>query len=431
LPTSDTIDAMTSFAVVQAFERQRLSRIADILAALLAAALPWSTSAAGIVAAVYALVLLSTLNADSVRSVRAVPALWLPLALAGLGVLGLMWSEASWSERWTGLSPMAKLLVLPLVMLHFRESERASWVIAAFLASCTVLLAASMVPLAAPPLQWMWAKNYAVPVKDRIVQSGEFLICLFVALYLSVERVRAGRYLSAAALLVLTLLFAANILFVAAARTALAALPVLLLLFGLWMFRWRGVVGAVLLGMVVAAAAWVSSPYLRERTTRVISEVQRYQADNAETSIGFRLEFWRKSLHFIADAPLLGHGTGSIESQFRKAATGATGLSSEVTANPHNQTLIVGVQLGMIGIAVLWAMWIAHLLLFRRDGLVAWFGLLVTVQTMVGSLFNSLLSDFTTGWIYVLCVGAAGGAMLRAHAPSIVRPRASGDPADM
>jgi O-antigen ligase len=404
---------MTTFAVPQAFERQRLGRIADVLAALLAAALPWSTSVTGILVAVYVAVLLPSLTADSVKTVRAVPALWLPLAFAGLGVLGLLWGEASWSERWTGLSPMAKLLVLPLVMLHFRQSERASWVITAFLASCTVLLAASMGPVAVPPLRWMWGKQDGVPVKDYIVQSGEFLTCMFVALYLAVERARDGRSVAAVALLALAILFLVDILYVITGRTTLVALPVLLILFGLWMFHWKGVVGTLIVGLAVAAVAWVSSPYLRYRTEAVFDQVQRYQTERAVSPIGYRLEFWRKSVRFIADAPLLGHGTGSIEGQFRKAATGATGLSSKVTANPHNQTLIVGVQLGIAGIALLWAMWIAHLLLFRGDGLVAWFGLLVTVQTVIGSLFNSFLSDFTTGWIYVLCVGAAGGAMLR------------------
>jgi hypothetical protein len=73
----------------------------------------------------------------------------------------------------------------------------------------------------------------------------------------------------------------------------------------------------------------------------------------------------------------------------------------------------VGIQFGLVGIALLWAMWISHVLLFRIEGFAAWFGLLVTVQNVAGSLFNSLLGDFTTGWIYVLGVGAAGGAVLR------------------
>jgi hypothetical protein len=54
-----------------------------------------------------------------------------------------------------------------------------------------------------------------------------------------------------------------------------------------------------------------------------------------------------------------------------------------------------------------------HLLLFRGEGLLAWIGLMVVLQNFFSSLFNSHLFDFHEGWMYVLGVGVAGGAMLR------------------
>jgi hypothetical protein len=59
-------------------------------------------------------------------------------------------------------------------------------------------------------------------------------------------------------------------------------------------------------------------------------------------------------------------------------------------------------------------MWYFHLLLFRGDGLANWIGLLVVVQNIFTSLFNSHLFDFHEGWMYVLGVGVAGGMTLRA-----------------
>jgi hypothetical protein len=99
---------------------------------------------------------------------------------------------------------------------------------------------------------------------------------------------------------------------------------------------------------------------------------------------------------------------------FERAATGPQDLaSSDVVGNPHNQTLNVAIQWGAIGIAVLYAMWLLHLLLFRGDGLEAWIGLLVVVQNIFTSLFNSHVFDFHEGWMYVLGVGVAGGMVLR------------------
>jgi O-antigen ligase len=96
--------------------------------------------------------------------------------------------------------------------------------------------------------------------------------------------------------------------------------------------------------------------------------------------------------------------------------TGAgLGLFLQLLAIPllFVQILAAGIQLGFIGIAVLWPMWIAHLCMFRGPGLAAWVGLLMVGQNIVGSVFNSHLFDFPQGWTYVLGVGVAGGMVLR------------------
>jgi O-antigen ligase len=82
-------------------------------------------------------------------------------------------------------------------------------------------------------------------------------------------------------------------------------------------------------------------------------------------------------------------------------------------ANPHNQTFSAAIQWGIAGVAVLYALWIAHTRMFLRQGLTAKLGLVVVVQNIVGSLFNSHLFDFTEGWLYVLGVGVAGGMLAR------------------
>ena len=61
-------------------------------------------------------------------------------------------------------------------------------------------------------------------------------------------------------------------------------------------------------------------------------------------------------------------------------------------------------------------MWIAHLMLFRGNGLPQWVGLIVVVQNIVGSAFNSHLFDFDQAWTYILGVGVAGGMVLAKRA---------------
>jgi O-antigen ligase len=217
----------------------------------------------------------------------------------------------------------------------------------------------------------------------------------------------------AMALVVLALIFLANVFYVATSRTALVVFPIVFGLLGHRLFGWKGAAGFVVGCLVLAAAAWPSAAFLKLRITSLFYEVHSYQPEALSTSAGERLEFWRKSLGFIREAPVIGHGTGSIREQFRRSAEGQPGMAGVASHNPHNQVFAVGIQLGLVGIAALLAMWAAHLQLFRGGGLAAWTGLVVVVQNLVGSLFNSHLFDFTQGWAYVIGVGVAGGLALR------------------
>ncbi|MGA7682692.1 MAG: ligase, partial [Pseudolabrys sp.] len=53
---------------------------------------------------------------------------------------------------------------------------------------------------------------------------------------------------------------------------------------------------------------------------------------------------------------------------------------------------------------------------FRGNNFVEWIGLVIVVQNIVGSLFNSHLFDFVQGWVYVVGVGVAGGIMSKVRA---------------
>jgi O-antigen ligase len=213
-------------------------------------------------------------------------------------------------------------------------------------------------------------------------------------------------------LLLVAAVFIANIGYVAAARTTLVVLAVMLVACGLRQFGWRGAAIAGLIGVVLAGAMWISSPYLRERVSLATEQMQTYGTGEVNTPVGLRLEYWRKSLLLIAEAPIIGHGTGTIPQLFRRDATPAT-IPELMTTNPHSQILTVAIQLGLMGAGVLVAMWIAHFALFRDGSLLAWFGLLGVIYNVVSSLFNSHLFDFSQGWLYVLGVGVIGGMVLR------------------
>ncbi len=80
---------------------------------------------------------------------------------------------------------------------------------------------------------------------------------------------------------------------------------------------------------------------------------------------------------WISEAPLIGHGTGSAKQLFEAAAIGKEGAWADRISNPHNQTLYVAIQWGLLGCILLYAIWYFHWRLFLAPGLVAWIGFAV------------------------------------------------------
>jgi hypothetical protein len=398
------------------FDHPGLARVADGVAAAVAVSLPWSTSATGILVAVWFVTLLPTLDMARMRREIATPAGGAPLILVAIAALGMTWADVGMSQRLDGFGGFLKLLFIPFLLAQFRGSTRGWWVIFGFFGTSVALLVLSWGLALIPGLPWR-GKMVGVPVKDYIAQSGVFALCAFALLYCATEAwLRRRRQLALAAVLVAAA-FIANIALVETGRTTLATIAVLVPLFGLRRFGWRGMAVAGVVGCVLAGVFWMSSPYLRVRVTNVVEEVNLYRTEHLGTSSGLRLEFWRNSVDAISKAPILGNGTGSIPEQLQSTISRETGVASFGTVNPHSEVFVVAIQLGLIGTIALFVMWIAHLLLFRGDGLISWIGLVAVVQNMVGSLFNSHLSDFTQGWIYVFAVGALGGMVLPQAAP--------------
>jgi O-antigen ligase len=400
-------------AALSVFDRARLARLADWLAVGIALAMPWSICASQTLTAAWLIALLPTLDVAQVRRELRTAAGGLPVLLWLLALLGMLWANVPWIERYAGLEGFHKLLVIPLLLAQFRRSGRGIFIVYGFLASCTALLAASI----GLTILWkLWGvyvpgKIPGLLVKDYIAQSSEFLVCAFGLLGFAAERWQKGDTRLTVGALLLAGLFLANIFYIAPGRTAIVIMPALLVIFGFYYFGWKGVAGAVIAGVILGAAAWTASPFLRARVMASFSEVQAYETQGAVSSSAIRLELWTKSLGIIAAAPLIGHGTGSTVEQFGRGPEG--GIFGQLAANPHNQVFAVAIQVGLVGTAILLAMWVAHLALFRGSGVVAWIGIVMVVQNLASAPFNSHLFDSFHGWLYAFGVGVLGGIAQR------------------
>src|SRR6185295_2397410 len=223
----DMADAANASLMRRAFDRARLERLADWLAVAVVVSLPWSTSATGILVVVWLVALIPTLDVAGLSRELRSAAGGLPVLLWVLAALGMLWADVTFAERIFGLGGFHKLLIIPLLLLQFRRSERGHLVLYGFLISCVVLQVASWILyglwLADPTWVIIPNKLRGIPVKDYIAQSSAFLICALALLAAAIDRARAGQRAAAAGLALLAALFLANIFYVAIGRTALVA----------------------------------------------------------------------------------------------------------------------------------------------------------------------------------------------------------------
>ena len=410
---------MTSLASSARSDNALLKRLADWLVVVIAIVLPWSTSATAICIAAWLLALLPTLDLASIRRDVESAAGGLPILLWCLGVVGMLWADVSWTERLHGLGSFHRLLAIPLLLTQFRRSNHAIPVIYGFLVSSALAVIATYVLTLTPGLTWRGPRNDGFAAHEDIFQGSLVVICGFGALgYTAIAAAKRHWQVVFAFIAVAAVFLSYFLLISAFSRSAAVVACVLTLLLAWRLSRYKGILGACVLAVVLAVASWLTSPALRDRVHHSLQEVREYSATNEATSVGQHVAFLKESLTIISSAPVIGHGTGSIAKEFRQVTSGGSGAAGVATVNPHNQTFAVAIQLGLLGAVVLWAMWIAHFRLFGGDGTIAWIGTVIVIDNIISSTVHSHLFDSTHGWLYVFGVGVFGGMALRQRAGS-------------
>jgi O-antigen ligase len=329
------------------------------------------------------------------------PALLPPVVLFGLLTLGTLYGAAAPGEARHFLFKYVDLLFIPVLAVFFRDPAARRTGLYAFAAAiiATLLLSFAIYgSLARSPLL-LHDEAYAVPFKHSLTHAilmgfGAFLFVQFAVF----ARSTWARW----AWLLLGVLAVANMTFVVPGRTGYVVLGALILYTGFALWRWRGLIRMAVLFVLVLVVAYHASDRFHDRIARALNEYSAQRADlpvGADSAVGLRVEFYRNSLALVRDHPFVGVGTGSFRSAYEKQVKGS---AMTATSNPHNEYLLVAVQLGILGVlAVLCMFWVqwrnAPRLASPLEATLAR-GLVLTIG--IGCMFNSLLIDHTEGLLY-------------------------------
>ena len=291
-----------------------------------------------------------------------------------------------------------------------------------FLAGCLVVLALSFLSffvLLPPPFRHAMD---GVPLKDNAVQSGCFALCAFALALGGVSAWVAGNRQRAVAMMILALVFLADIFMIYISKTGILMTAALVGLFVVQAGGWRrSLLIATPIVLIAAIALWSSGPAQR-RLAQIATDIHAVDdgkaSSEATLSTASRLDFWSKAVEFIEQAPLFGHGTGSTKSLYQSLEATRPSPYGEAVPDPHNQFFAIAIQVGLVGGAILLAMWAVHFSMFVGSGFACAVGQAVVIQNFIGSLFNSHLSTVTQGMLYCLAVGLLGGIVQRARGRS-------------
>lgn len=357
-------------------------------------------------------------------------ALLLFLALA----LACLWGVAPLHERLETLKKYADLLLIGVMAGTLCTVEQRLRAAQGFFFGMTLLLILSTaIWIGLLPEGVFGRQGVGAVVMKLSITHSWLMACFAFCCALCVVWARPSwRY----GLVFLAGLATLNVLFMVGGRTGYVILA-MLVVYGFYV--WKGGRGlALALAAILAAGAvgMVLSPRFSTRVGEVVSDVRQWKpGEGARTSQGLRLDWYRVSLELIADRPLTGYGTGGFAPAAKQRLAGSNIVA---VANPHNEYLILAVQLGLLGpflLLTLFAVaWKVAIRLPVRDRHL----LRALVVAMAGGcLFNSFLYDFTEGLFFawaagVLCGGLPGNVdkktrLLRTACKSTPKEEGGGD----
>lgn len=343
------------------------------------------------------------------RTDTQVRQLWTPWAIALLLVFSacsLWWTGANSTSALESFIKHAKLLEVVLLVSLIRSVAEARMAITFFACGQAFVLLSSWLMFLGIAVPWHAnAPTPYVVFSSYLDQSIMFATSASVFWYLRSDKLWP-QWLG----IVLAALALANTLLLLEGRSGYAVALSALALAAMWTMPPRLRLAALVITPVVLLLGLsLGSAQVQERVTKVLRESQEYASGQTallESSSGWRLNAWRRSLQAMQEKPLLGHGVGAWTPAVKRlegnAATKIFGEGNH--SNPHQEYLLWGVELGVGGALLL----LATLACMARDALrfptsVRRATLAVLAATAVACLFNSALYDDLMGDFF--CVG--------------------------
>ncbi|MDB5990759.1 MAG: hypothetical protein JWQ10_2162 [Herbaspirillum sp.] len=377
-----------------------------------------------------AFILAALADRSLLRPMKLSPAV-LALILYGMLILAWSWSVAPQEEVFQAISKYRKLLFLPIALaLVWHDGRLARKGFIAFMAGAAFLTFACYLVW----FNWMPADKYSWWKAGTPNNAFAFKSYITIGILLGFAAGACWAYYAYASTLRMRILsiaggilFAFPVIFLMIGRTGYVV--VLCICIGLVILRFRNnwkMLAAGLASVCVAFALLYSlSDHVRARSENMVLEVHNYEKSNALNSSGTRLTFYVAGAKMFLAHPFFGTGTASFAENFVPTAHRLAPPDDEfynVRAQPHSEVVLMGVQLGIVGLGLYFALMATLGLVFRKQRTYqADLLFLLCISFAVPACFNSLMWDITEGHWFVLLAGCLYAAARRPDAATIMQ----------
>ncbi len=341
-----------------------------------------------------------------------------PMILLALLLLALsaLWSTGSSDEVLTALAKHARLILIPVILSLARSRRDALIAMGFFVGGQIFLLGSTWLLFVGVPLPWVMSKEAGICDTCSFAVFSSYLdqsimSAVLAAVCWQLRSLAPTRHRAALALLVAGLALSC-VFFIFQGRTGHLVAIALVLLATLWEFPQRLHLRVMLIGLLLLVAFAAASGRMGERFREVSGSMQAFNPTSEGTSSpGMRLELWKLSLQSLAESPWRGTGVGSWNTEFRRqeivhANDMPISDASNQHHNPHQEYLLWGVEMGLPGILLLCALFVAlyrdsqELATPERRALQS-----VLLALLVACLFNCALHDAMIGDFFCITLG--------------------------
>ena len=335
----------------------------------------------------------------------------LVLMIIGYMLTTVVWSDVPISESLHAWTRHARILTIPILYMMIRNTSEGKIVLRAFAFGQIFVVLSAWLLVCGIKVPWATAvaskETYAVfgsYLEQSISQSVLAAILWFARDWIFGPRGRSVAIFGALVTLILTLGFLQG-------RSGhVVALAIIAIAVMYEMPRRQKWISVVIVAGVVAFT-FAGSKNFRDRMLSVNSEVAAYSEQTiAESSSGVRLYYWHVSMLAAMEKPLLGHGAGSWNHEYRRLGSSKANPSTLSISDPHQLFLLWLVEGGLVGVGLLIALLLYMLKCSRQLEQSDAHVLQATIAALfISGMFNSMIFGIGMGDFFCIAIGILFG----------------------